>query len=160
MFPCRLWRKNCENLTMKWCILKYIWINMWWALRRSLHLPAQIALKTALFCTFSLFNFSSIFFRGVSWPHLPLCADAHGTVSLTSPWPCVTYFSGLFTHRHKVEGKWAPSLHALRDMPHGTVQARKKQFDTGPANPFPSPSLRSPAVLLPFPCPPSTPSSP
>ena len=28
------------------------------------------------FCVFSLFNFSSIS-RGVSWPHLPLCADAH-----------------------------------------------------------------------------------
>ena len=27
---------------------------------------------------FSLFNFSSFFSRGVSWPHLPLCADAHG----------------------------------------------------------------------------------
>ena len=32
--------------------------------------------KTALFCMFSLFNFSSIF-QLVSWPHLPLCADAH-----------------------------------------------------------------------------------
>jgi len=29
-------------------------------------------------CMFSRFNFSSIFSRGVSWPHLPLCADAHG----------------------------------------------------------------------------------
>ena len=39
-------------------------------------------------------------------------------------------------------------------------QARRKQFDIGPANPFPSPSLLSLAVLLPFhyPSPPSTPS--
>ena len=29
---------------------------------------------------FSLFNFSSIFLRGVSRPHLPLCADAHGMI--------------------------------------------------------------------------------
>ena len=35
-------------------------------------------LKNALFfCMFLLCNFSSIFPRGVSWPHLPLCADAH-----------------------------------------------------------------------------------
>jgi len=28
---------------------------------------------------FSLLNFSSIFPGGVSWPHLPLCTDAHGS---------------------------------------------------------------------------------
>ena len=33
--------------------------------------------KCSLFCMFLLCNFSSIFPRGVSWPHLPLCADAH-----------------------------------------------------------------------------------
>jgi len=27
---------------------------------------------------FSLFNFSLSIFQGVSWPHLPPCADAHG----------------------------------------------------------------------------------
>ena len=32
--------------------------------------------KTGRFCMFLLFNFSSIFPGGVSWPHLPLCADA------------------------------------------------------------------------------------
>ena len=36
--------------------------------------------KQKLFCMFSLFNFWSIFPGGrVSWPHLPLCADAHGS---------------------------------------------------------------------------------
>ena len=43
--------------------------------------------KTALFCMFSLFNFSSIF-QGVSWPHLPLCADAH------MAWPLPTWWAG------------------------------------------------------------------
>jgi len=28
--PLATWgEENCENLTTKWCILKYIWINMW-----------------------------------------------------------------------------------------------------------------------------------
>ena len=35
--------------------------------------------NTAVFCMFSLFTFHP-FFRGVSWPHLPLCADAHACV--------------------------------------------------------------------------------
>ena len=44
--PLAAWgEENFENLTTKWCILKYIWINMWSAQRRSLHLPALIALK-------------------------------------------------------------------------------------------------------------------
>ena len=37
--------ENFENLTTKWCILKYIWKNVWSAWRRSLHLPTLIALK-------------------------------------------------------------------------------------------------------------------
>jgi len=45
-WPLATWgEENSENLTTKWCILKYIWINMWSAQRRSLHLPALIALK-------------------------------------------------------------------------------------------------------------------
>ena len=41
--------------------------------------PPHPIQKTALFYMLSLFNFSSIF-QGVSWHHLPLCADAHGPV--------------------------------------------------------------------------------
>ena len=41
----------------------------------SYHFTPSPIQKTALFCMFSLFSFS--FFQGVSWPHLPLCADVH-----------------------------------------------------------------------------------
>jgi len=45
-YPLAAWGEdNFENLTTKWCIREYIWINMWSAQRRSLHLPALIALK-------------------------------------------------------------------------------------------------------------------
>ena len=38
------------------------------------------------FCMFSLFNFSSVFFRGVSWPHCPQCADARGVGTWLIDW--------------------------------------------------------------------------
>jgi len=60
MLPCRLRRIFFENLTTKWCILKYIWIFK----------------KTALFACFRFLVFHQ-FSRGISWPYLPLCADAH-----------------------------------------------------------------------------------
>ena len=40
--------------------------------------------KTALFCMFSFLIFHP-FFQGVSWPHLPLCADAHASARLQEP---------------------------------------------------------------------------
>ena len=65
--PLAAWgEESFGNLTTKWCILKYI-------------SPTPIQ-KTALFCTFSNFNFSSIFPGGSTdpiWPHLTLSADAH-----------------------------------------------------------------------------------
>ena len=56
-----------ENLTTKWCILKYIWINnglhsavlytcLPWLLSKY-----NINIENCFFCMFSLFNFSSIF---------------------------------------------------------------------------------------------------
>ena len=46
MPTCRLRRRKFRKFDYtKWCILKYLWINMWSAQRRSLHLPALIALK-------------------------------------------------------------------------------------------------------------------
>jgi len=43
--PVAAWgEENLENSTTKWCILKYIWINMWSAWP-FLHLSALIALK-------------------------------------------------------------------------------------------------------------------
>ena len=70
--------ENLENLATKWCILKYIWINMWSAQRRSLILlsPAPPFRKLVFFACFR-FLFFHPFLQGVSWPHLPLCADAH-----------------------------------------------------------------------------------
>ena len=70
--PLAAWGKeNFENLTTKWCILKYIWINMWSASRRFLHLPALIALKIQQIniACFRFLIFHPFFQgRGVSWP--------------------------------------------------------------------------------------------
>jgi len=46
--------------------------------------------KTAVFCMFSLFNFSFIFPAGISF--LPVCADAHG--SKQDCFVCVCHCSG------------------------------------------------------------------
>ena len=74
MPPCRLRRIFFENLTTKWCILKYIGINMWSAWRRS---PYNPPFRKLLF--FACFRFLIFypFFQGASWPDLPLCSDAH-----------------------------------------------------------------------------------
>ena len=76
MPPCRLSEENFENLTTKWCILKYIWINMWTAYRRCLHLPSpppQPVQKTALFCMFSLLIFHPFSRVGQLTPFAPMC---------------------------------------------------------------------------------------
>ena len=72
--PLAAWEEeNFENLTTKWCILKYrpIWINMWSAYSAVLYtcLPWLLSKYNAntencfLFCMFLLFIFSS-FFQG------------------------------------------------------------------------------------------------
>ena len=64
-------------ICLPWLLSKYRVYNINIITRiNSPPLPTPIQ-KTALFCTFSLFNFSSVF-QGVSWPHLPLCVDARG----------------------------------------------------------------------------------
>ena len=77
--PLAAWsEENFENLTMKWCILKYIWINMWsafvvlyiclpWLLSKY-----NINTENYSFCMFSLFNFSSIL-GGQLTPFAPMC---------------------------------------------------------------------------------------
>ena len=44
----------------------------------------NINIENCPVCMFPLFNFSYIF-QGVSWPHLPLCADAHTNSVLNNP---------------------------------------------------------------------------
>ena len=51
-------KKICENLTTKWCIVKY-YLNKYVVSIAPLS-PPRIQ-KLLFFCTFSLFNFSSIF---------------------------------------------------------------------------------------------------
>ena len=89
MPPCRLRRKNCENLTTKWCILKYIWINNNNNNHHELDQPVITRITSPPFrklhflSAFVFFIFHPLFERGVSWPHLRLCADAHGPSYIT-----------------------------------------------------------------------------
>ena len=68
---------------------------MWSAQRRSLHLPALIALKNNIniencsFCMSSLFNFSSIFPEGQLTPFAPVCGRPWTFVCV-----CVCVFCG------------------------------------------------------------------
>jgi len=75
--PCRLRRIFFENLTTKWCILTYelVYLNKYVVSIAPFSTPAFTPppFRTALFCMFSLFNFSSIFPGGGQ----QLCADVH-----------------------------------------------------------------------------------
>jgi len=75
---CVFWVSNSTQVSEPWILVR--------GSVPPCHLTSQSSLislrphpiqKTALFCTFSLFNFFIHFSRGVSWPHLPLCAYAH-----------------------------------------------------------------------------------
>ena len=66
-----------ENLTTKWCILKYIWTNVVriapFSTPACPHCSQNINIENCSFCTFSLFNFSSIFHGGQLTPFAPMC---------------------------------------------------------------------------------------
>ena len=64
-FFLKIWLRNGAFWSISQYLDKYV-VSM-----------APFSTHACSFCMFSLFNFSSIFPGGVSWPHLPLCADAH-----------------------------------------------------------------------------------
>ena len=78
--------KNLENFTMKRCILEYICINTHVCSQQSAVLYTCLPWLLSKYninrekCSVLhvvAFKFFLHFSRGVSWPHLPLCADAH-----------------------------------------------------------------------------------
>jgi len=74
MAPCRLRRRKFWKFDYQ-MVYSEVYLNKYVVNIAPFSTPPFRKLP---FCMFSLFNFSSIFFRvGVSWPHLPLSADAH-----------------------------------------------------------------------------------
>ena len=75
--PLAAWgEENFENLATKWCILKYIWINVVSTAPFSTpaFTPHHLHSENLSFCMFSLFNFSSIFQEGGQLtPFAPMC---------------------------------------------------------------------------------------
>jgi len=88
MLPCRLRRRKfrksgCEMVYSK--IYSKVYLNKYVVSIAPFSYPTFTPTPHAYsenwsFCMFSLFNFLSIFSRGVSRLHLPLYADAHDSV--------------------------------------------------------------------------------
>ena len=77
--------ENFENLTTKWCILKYNYLNKYVVSIAPFSTPAcqpvitritspsPHPIQKTVFCMYSLFNFSSIFQRGQLTPFANMC---------------------------------------------------------------------------------------
>ena len=89
--------ENFENLTTKWCILQYVWINICGQHSAVLYtcLPwllsnYNINIENCSFCMFSLFNFFSSIFQGVRLlpdPFTAICPYARTPVGATERRP-------------------------------------------------------------------------